>query len=209
MHNLFSISIKQMSQHMAQNIFRILKQKMSSRSKAVAVKRNSTASMLVRANWDGSSSCCGTSVGQWVTQQQLLWHFCWTVGDTTAAVVALLLDSGWHNIQITTHTKQGNVQFYSQTKCGVQLHNSTASPSPSPHNRTHNYSFTSDGSLSASCRPHHHLPLQAALAHVLQTKQQNTFSEFSSLTLSQQNKHQILQHWKVGHYDDSMNLMKL
>lgn len=68
MHHLFSISIKQTSQQTAQNIFRILKQKMSSRSNAVAVGRHWTAVMLLRAYWDVNNSCCGTSVGQWVTQ---------------------------------------------------------------------------------------------------------------------------------------------
>jgi len=65
MHHLFSVSMKQMSQHMAQNMFIILKQNMSSRSNAVAVERHSTA-----VCWFGHTEM------------------------STTAVVALLLDSG-------------------------------------------------------------------------------------------------------------------
>lgn len=74
-------------------------------------------------------------------------------------------------------------------------------PPPPLHTTEHNYSFTSDGSPSASCHLHHHLPLQAALAHELQTKQQNTFSEFSSLSLSQ--RHNI-KFCNIGSSDTTM-----
>ena len=116
------------------------------------------------------------------------WHCYWTVGDTTSRSPDTP-SKETHNFI----PKQNVVYNYT--------------PPPPPHITEHKYSLTSDGSLSANCHHHHRLPPQAALVHELQTKQQNAFSEFIYLSLSQQHKHYILQHWKVRHYTDSLNLM--